>query len=226
MKNQLSQASVKGQVSAPPTQTAEASSAAPQHQDVVAIMAADTGIQCGRVIETFSKDMLGTLGADIDLAALKSHIEFQAAMVADGRLEHLEGMLVAQAMSLQAVYSNFVTRAEAQHRTKDFESFMVLGLKAQAQSRATIQALIELKFPKQPATFIKQANVAHGPQQVNNQGAEPARTGKTRRVIRDKVIVSADGSKNLDAGATATTARGDSSVEAVGVVNRPTKRRG
>jgi hypothetical protein len=40
-------------------------------------------------------------------------------------------------------------------------------LKAQSQSRATIQALTELKYPKQ-ATFVKQANIAHGHQQVNN----------------------------------------------------------
>ena len=40
-------------------------------------------------------------------------------------------------------------------------------MKAQAQSRATISALVDLKYPRQ-ATFVKQANIAHGPQQVNN----------------------------------------------------------
>ena len=44
---------------------------------------------------------------------------------------------------------------------------MGLAFKAQAQSRATISALVDLKNPRQ-ATFVKQANIAHGPQQVNN----------------------------------------------------------
>jgi PDZ domain-containing secreted protein len=44
---------------------------------------------------------------------------------------------------------------------------MNMALKAQSQSRATIQALTELKYPKQ-ATFVKQANIAGGNQQVNN----------------------------------------------------------
>ena len=50
---------------------------------------------------------------------------------------------------------------------------MGLALKAQAQSRATISALVDLKFPRQ-ATFVKQANIANGPQQVNNGAATEA----------------------------------------------------
>ena len=50
--------------------------------------------------------------------------------------------------------------------------YMTLALKAQAQSRATISALVDLKYPKQAATFVKQANMTTGPQQVNN-GAFP-----------------------------------------------------
>ena len=46
---------------------------------------------------------------------------------------------------------------------------MGLAFKAQAQSRATISALVELKYPRQ-AMFVKQANIAHGLQQVNNAG--------------------------------------------------------
>ena len=42
-----------------------------------------------------------------------------------------------------------------------------MALKAQAQIRATNSALVDLKYPRQ-ATFVKQANIAHGPQQVNN----------------------------------------------------------
>jgi hypothetical protein len=44
---------------------------------------------------------------------------------------------------------------------------MQLALKAQNQSRATLQALVQLKQPSQ-ITFVKQANIAQGHQQVNN----------------------------------------------------------
>jgi len=47
-----------------------------------------------------------------------------------------------------------------------------LALKVQAQLRATIQALADLKNPR-PIAFVQQANIAHGPQQVNN-AARPA----------------------------------------------------
>ena len=48
-----------------------------------------------------------------------------------------------------------------------FQTHFNFALKAQNQFRATLQALIQLKQPNQTA-FIKQANIAHGHQQVNN----------------------------------------------------------
>ena len=44
---------------------------------------------------------------------------------------------------------------------------MRLALKAQAQSRSTVEALAEIKNPR-PVQFVKQANMTTGPQQVNN----------------------------------------------------------
>ena len=46
------------------------------------------------------------------------------------------------------------------------EKYMKLELKAQAQCRATIETLAAIKNP--PVVFAKQANIANGPQQVNN----------------------------------------------------------
>ena len=45
---------------------------------------------------------------------------------------------------------------------------MRLALKAQAQARSTAEALALLK---NPMPYIRQANIANGPQQVNNCGA-------------------------------------------------------
>jgi hypothetical protein len=49
-----------------------------------------------------------------------------------------------------------------------YQTVMKLALKAQNQSRA-LHTLMQRHQPKQTA-FIKQANIAHGYQQVNNQG--------------------------------------------------------
>jgi hypothetical protein len=40
-----------------------------------------------------------------------------------------------------------------------------LALKAQTQCRATVETLATMK---NPVVFAKQANIAHGPQQINN----------------------------------------------------------
>jgi hypothetical protein len=62
-----------------------------------------------------------------------------------------------------------------------------------------------------PVTFVGQANVAHGPQQVNNAGPAPAdlsRAGKPE-IQRDKLLeVHSD--KRLDAKAASTTSCGNS----------------
>lgn len=52
-----------------------------------------------------------------------------------------------------------------------YQTVMKLALKAQNQSRATLHTLMQRHQPKQTA-FIKQANIAHGHQQVNNQGSQ------------------------------------------------------
>jgi hypothetical protein len=49
---------------------------------------------------------------------------------------------------------------------------MRLALKAQSQCRATIETLAEIKNP-QPVAFVQQADVAHGPQQINNGPTAP-----------------------------------------------------
>ena len=68
-------------------------------------------------------------------------------------------MLVSQATALQTMFTSLARRAANQQRLKQFETFMTLALKAQAQSRATESALVDLKYPRQ-ATFVRQANIA------------------------------------------------------------------
>ena len=49
---------------------------------------------------------------------------------------------------------------------------MRIALKAQSQCRATVETLATIKNPA--VVFARQANIAQGPQQVNNNGMMPA----------------------------------------------------
>jgi hypothetical protein len=51
-----------------------------------------------------------------------------------------------------------------------YQAHLNLALKAQSQCRATLETLAHVKNP--PVLFAKQANIAHGPQQINNS-ADP-----------------------------------------------------
>ena len=110
------------------------------------------------------------LGKNVDMSELVQGLTDSCKRVNDGDLSTLEAMLVSQATALQTVFTSLVCRAQVQTQQRHLEAFMGLAFKAQAQSRSTISALVELKYPRQ-ATFVKQANIAHGPQQVINAGA-------------------------------------------------------
>lgn len=112
-----------------------------------------------------------------------------------GDLSDLEGMLVAQAIALQTMAANFANRAHQQTGQRNLEAFYGLALKTQAQSRATIQALVELKFPRQ-VVFSKNANINNGQQQINN-GVSAPRT-ETNDSAQSKILENGNG-KWLDA---------------------------
>lgn len=63
--------------------------------------------------------------------------------------------------------------------------------KVQAQSRATVSALVDLKYPRH-ATFAKQVNIAHGPQKVSNGAAPPSETSTGSDAAKSGVKLFAD----------------------------------
>ena len=65
-------------------------------------------------------------------------------------------------------------RAVNQEYLKQYETYLRLALKAQNQSRMTLETLATLKNP--PVVFAKQANInqGNGNQQVNNGTPAPA----------------------------------------------------
>jgi len=118
----------------------------------------------GSVIESFQNNVMGK---DADLSAMIEMLEQSILQVGKGDLSGLEAMLVCQANALQTIFTSLARRASSQESLPLFQAYMGLALKAQSQSRSTISALVDLKNPKQ-ATFVGQANMTTGPQQVNN----------------------------------------------------------
>ena len=122
------------------------------------------------------------MGKDVDINLMVNHLCATFTEVKGGDLHTLEAMLISQATALQTIFSGLALRAQDQTSQRNLEAFLGLALKAQAQSRATITALVDLKDPRQ-ATFVKQANIANGPQQVNNgavAGAIPDQYAQAR----------------------------------------------
>lgn len=107
----------------------------------------------------------------LDQIAVMEQLQVQHASLATGNLALAENMLMSQAVALQTIFTSFAVRAMAASSAEQIQCMLGLALRAQSGSRATLQALGELKNPRH-ATFVRQANIAHGPQQVNN-GAGP-----------------------------------------------------
>lgn len=130
-------------------------------------MAMKPSINGAAVIQAYQGNVMGK---DADINILIDRLRDTFTEVQGGDLHTLEAMLISQATALQTIFTCLARRAQDQEYQKNLEAFLGLALKAQAQSRATISALVDLKYPRQ-ATFVKQANIANGPQQVNNGGA-------------------------------------------------------
>ena len=188
-------------------------------------------INAASVIESYQSNVMGK---DVDLQTLVDGLRDSFSTAEAGDLSSLEAMLIGQAMALQSIFTSLARRAQVQEYQKHLNAFLSLALKAQAQSRATIQAVVELKYPRQVA-FVKQANISHGPQQVNNgQGFESstragARTdahAEENQFEQNKLLEdSCNERTHLDTGTAPATSRSDSALETVGEVNRAKKRR-
>ena len=133
------------------------------------------------VIEAYQSNIVGK---DVDINVMVERLRETFAEVKTGDLHTMEAMLISQATALQTIFTHLARRASSQEHMRHYESFLGLALKAQAQSRATISALVDLKYPRQ-ATFVKQANIANGPQQVNNAGTQGGSTqGSTQPIAQ------------------------------------------
>lgn len=165
-------------------------------------------------------------GKDPDLNTLSDGLKATFSEVKAGDLGNVEAMLISQATALQSIFTSLARRAANQEHLSRYETFLGLALKAQSQSRATLTALVDLKYPRQP-TFVKQANIANGPQQINNGAAPALAHARENQPVRNKLLEDKTHDRSyLDIAATPTAKRSHQTVEAMGKVNRAKKPRG
>lgn len=89
-------------------------------------------------------------------------------------LSQLEDTHLHQSIALQALFVRLTEMALRPGASPhQFDICLRYGLRAQAQCRATLEALAEAKNP--PAVFARQANITTGNQQINNGDSPRAR---------------------------------------------------
>jgi hypothetical protein len=178
------------------------------------------------VIDVFKQDIMGK---DVDVTAMLKSLESSVEAVAAGDMASIEAMLVSQATALQTLFTSLAIRAARQDHLGRYQEFLNLALKAQGQCRATISALVDLKYPRQ-ATFVKQANIAHGAQQVNNQPATQGSASRVKEIetAQNKLLEApnAQGQVWLDTGAALAAGRHDPAMATLDPVHRPQERGG
>jgi hypothetical protein len=129
--------------------------------------------------------------------------------------------LAIQAHTLDTIFNELARRSQANMGGGYLDAadrYMRLALKAQSQCRATIETLAEMKNPK-PVAFVQQANIASGPQQVNNAPvAEPSRARESEN--RPSKLLEQHGNEWLDGGTARAAGSSNPSVEALAPVHR------
>ena len=157
---------------------------------------------------------------EADLQELCNDLGEQTLKVQDGDMRPVEGMLYRQAKTLETMFTSLARRAADQDGLKQFQVNLTLALKAQAQCRATLEALAEIKNPR-PVQFVKQATMTTGPQQVNNayagtQSHSGIQSGAGNIQSEQNKLLESDHGNYLDTRAQGAASRVNQTVEAVG----------
>lgn len=181
--------------------------------DTLARTALRPTVQAGATIRDYGKAF-----GEVSLSGLVDELVRQCDLANGGDLTRAEAILIAQAHTLDAVFNSLARRAQRVELMSQFESYLRLGLKAQAQCRATLETLAAIKNP--PVAFVRQANIAHGPQQVNNGGAVDHSRAENSENLPDRLLEQTHGER-LDFGATGTAGSADSAMETVGALHGP-----
>ena len=121
-----------------------------------------------RAVATIGAYRLGQANAP-SLLALAADLEQQTQQLRDGEMAGIEELMLAQANTLDAIFNKLALKAVyvMDRFPNQGETYLRTAIKAQSQCRVTLEALAAIKNPRSVAV-IQQANIAAGPQQINN----------------------------------------------------------
>ena len=198
---------------AQPAQTLKLVATPEDQKKAITEAAADPVIRNMITAECFQRHL-----GDLDLAVGIDVLRKQTAAVHAGDLKHAETTLTAQASTLDAMFTYLARRALQVETLTQMDSYLRHALRAQSQCRATLETLATIKNPA-PVAFVKQANIANGPQQVNN--GEPVARAE-QNASRPTELLEAPHAKPqwMDAATPDTASGADSQLETVAAIDR------
>ena len=191
---------------------------------IEAELAQSTEVLNTQTIRLFTQGTIGIVDATESFMLMKE----KTAQVRSGDLSGPEAILTAQAIALDAIFNEMARRASLNlgEHLQATDTYMRLAMRAQSHCRATLQTLGELKNPRQVA-FVKQANISHGHQQVNNGASkfhsEDGFTNDTRTGVNDfsSNKLSKDGNELLpDTRTSSIKSKANQKMETLGEINR------
>jgi len=185
----------------------------------IASVATAASVPAALVITQFSKGLI----SDVSLSEVIGSLTEHAGTIKGGDLTRVEAMLGGQAAALNTMFAELARRGAVNmgEYMGAAETYLKLALRAQSQCRATLETLAAIK---NPPVFAKQANIAHGPQQVNNEASDIARAEQIEN--KPNKLLEHDHGKRLDTGKTATAGRSYQALETLAAIHRPTNGRG
>ncbi len=180
----------------------------------IATVATGASVPAALVITQFSKGLISHVSLGDVISSLNEH----AGKIKGGDLARIEAMLGGQAAALNTMFAELARRGALNmgEYIGPAETYLKLALRAQSQCRATLETLATIK---NPPIFAKQANISHGPQQVNNEAAAIARAEQIEKPPNE--LLEHDHVQRLDTGKTATASEGNPAMETVGAIHRP-----
>lgn len=219
----------------PPKDGAQGQTQVENNKDVLQI-AAKLGVSQERQLADLATDgiatnamtarvFLGPAQPDLSITDMVASIKDHGQRVNANDLAAAEQMLTAQSIALNAIFAEMARRSALNlgEYLDASERYMRLALKAQGQCRATVETLAAIKNP--PVVFARQANIAHGPQQVNN-GVAPGRTHGAQAHAHEQTgttsneLLEIEDGKRLDAGAQRAAGLANPRLATMGTVNR------
>ncbi|WP_421695013.1 hypothetical protein [Aestuariivirga sp.] len=166
----------------------------------------------------------GTTG-DVSLDKLVEAMTANADRVKKGDMRDVEAILVSQATVLNGLFADLLRRSSINFGGSYFdagERYLKLAFKAQNQARMTLETLSTVKNP--PVIYAKQANIANGPQQVNN-GTKLTTRAEVNESRSNKQLEACN-EKAMDSGAAESTVAGNSAMATLGISDRAKNARG